>query len=274
MADVFLSYKRDDRAVANAVALDLKAEGFSVFFDVEIAVGESWDSRIEQALDEASAVVVLWSQLSRDSQWVRREAREALRRGILCPATISECRIPLEFSDIQTANLTGRVAGDRQHQEWRRLIDIGVARKIPQRDVSVEAHESHSYMGFPAAELLGLGYDYLDGTNGKAKNARRALECFLRAVQIGYVTANHDIAEVYRVGRDGVPKDEALARVFYANANWHWGDLELAEMHLNGLGGPADKDKAIEIYRKLALVEFTAERAQERLRQLMPGERG
>ncbi len=129
MADVFLSYKREDQQIAREVAADLEAEGFSVFFDVRIDVGDSWDERIERELNAAKACVVLWSPKSRDSKWVRREAREAMARGILSPALIARCKVPIEFSDVQAANLIGRRAGDRPHLEWRRLCD-GVERHV------------------------------------------------------------------------------------------------------------------------------------------------
>lgn len=123
MADVFLSYKREDQPIARAVANDLEAEGFSVFFDVSIEVGDSWDATIERELAAARAVVVLWSPRSRESKWVRREAREGTARHILCPAMVVNCKVPLEFSDVQTASLVGRRSGDRLHAEWRRLCE-------------------------------------------------------------------------------------------------------------------------------------------------------
>ncbi|HRE42665.1 MAG TPA: TIR domain-containing protein [Terricaulis sp.] len=138
MADVFLSYKREDQQIARDVAADLEAEGYSVFFDVRIEVGDSWDATIERELNAAKAAVVLWSAKSRESKWVRREAREAMARGILCPAMISRCKIPLEFSDVQTADLIGRRAGDRAHAEWRRLCD-GVGRCVGRKARGVEA---------------------------------------------------------------------------------------------------------------------------------------
>lgn len=147
MADVFLSYKRDDQAAARGVADDLEAEGYSVFFDVRIEVGDSWDATIERELNTAKAVVVLWSPKSRESQWVRREAREAMARRILCPATIARCKVPLEFSDVQAADLIGRRAGDRAHAEWRRLCD-GVGRCVGRKARGIEA--ATTTLGAPA----------------------------------------------------------------------------------------------------------------------------
>jgi WD40 repeat protein len=138
MADVFLSYKREDQEIARGVAADLETEGFSVFFDERIDVGDNWDERIERELAAAKACVVLWSPKSRDSQWVRREAREAMARRMLCPALIAKCKAPLEFSDVQTADLIGRRAGDRAHAEWRRLCD-GVGKCVGRRARGIEA---------------------------------------------------------------------------------------------------------------------------------------
>lgn len=123
MADIFLSYKREDQDAARGIAGDLEAEGFAVFFDVRVEIGDAWDVAIERELEAASAVVALWSPASRDSDWVRREAREARRRGVLFPAFIKECRPPLEFSDVQTADLSARAPGDRAHPQWRLLIE-------------------------------------------------------------------------------------------------------------------------------------------------------
>ena len=122
MADIFLSYARADLEAARAVADDLATEGYSVFFDQQIGVGESWDALIETEIDAAKCVVVLWSPVSRDREWVRNEARYGKQRGALCPATIAACVVPLEFNGVQTADLCGRQPKDRAHPEWRRLM--------------------------------------------------------------------------------------------------------------------------------------------------------
>lgn len=123
LADIFLSYARPDLEVARGVAEDLEKEGFSVFFDQHIGVGESWDALIEEEIEAAKCVIVLWSPTSRGREWVRNEARFGKQKGILRPAYIEACALPLEFNGTQTANLEKRAAGDLQHLEWRRLIE-------------------------------------------------------------------------------------------------------------------------------------------------------
>lgn len=121
MADVFVSYKREDRARAKEIAEALEKHGFSVFFDAEIDVGESFDERIEREIGEAKCVVVLWSPRSTAARWVKREARFGATHERLAPVIIGDCTIPLEFSDVQAANLQAW-RGDPADEGWRQFI--------------------------------------------------------------------------------------------------------------------------------------------------------
>lgn len=61
-ADVFLSYNREDKAVARQFAESFEALGIRVWWDVALRSGETYDVVTETALREARAVVVLWSK--------------------------------------------------------------------------------------------------------------------------------------------------------------------------------------------------------------------
>ena len=91
MADVFLSYKKENRARAEQIASVLRSEGFSVWWDDSLTPKASWDSEIEHELSEASAAVVLWTPLSVASDWVRTEAHFAQDRGKLIPVMLESC---------------------------------------------------------------------------------------------------------------------------------------------------------------------------------------
>lgn len=136
MAEVFISYKREEIASARLVAQALAEEGYSSFFDAHeeqgIEIGETWDHRLERELAAASAVVVLWSALSVKSDNVRDEARRAAARGCLVPARIGSCEAPLGLGTIQTADLSNWT-GDRNDPRWRLLVDRGVARLTGRR---------------------------------------------------------------------------------------------------------------------------------------------
>ena len=112
MSDIFVSYASADRERAKVVAEALAARGLSVWWDRNIPPGRQFDEVIEEALDAARCVVVLWSQTSTASTWVKTEAAEAMRGKALVPAIIEEgVRIPLEFRRLQAADLS-RWKGD------------------------------------------------------------------------------------------------------------------------------------------------------------------
>jgi hypothetical protein len=128
MADVFLSYAREDREAALRLAQALEARGWSVWWDREIIAGESFDQAIERELAGARTVIVLWSKRSIASEWVKNEAADAAERGLLVPALLDDARLPLEFRRRQTADLTGW-SGDVEHQGFRALCG-GLAAKM------------------------------------------------------------------------------------------------------------------------------------------------
>lgn len=121
MADVFISYAREDRLAAQKVADALKRHGWSVWWDLEIPPGKTWDELIERELASASCVVVLWSATSLAKTWVRTEAAEALARGVLVPALIEAVTPPLAFRQIQAAPLTDW-RGDLDHAGFQQLL--------------------------------------------------------------------------------------------------------------------------------------------------------
>jgi len=120
--EVFLSYAHEDVAFAEAVAERLVQQKWSVFWDRQIPVGLTWDDIVEEALDSAKCVVVLWSPASRDSEWVRIEANEGAARHILAPALIANVKIPLRFRRIQAADLVGWIHGMADTSGMKTLI--------------------------------------------------------------------------------------------------------------------------------------------------------
>jgi hypothetical protein len=107
MADVFISYAREDRDTAQRIAKALEAQQYTVWWDREILAGDQFDEVIERELDLAKSVVVLWSKNSVSSNWVRSEAAAASERNVLIPAFIEEAKLPLEFRRKQTIDLIG-----------------------------------------------------------------------------------------------------------------------------------------------------------------------
>jgi hypothetical protein len=122
MADIFISYASEDRERARALAETLGARGWSVWWDREIPLGQSFDQVIEKALTRAKCVIVLWSAVSVASEWVRNEASEGKRRGILVPVFIEPVDAPLAFRLLNGADLR-HWSGDASNAEFTRLVE-------------------------------------------------------------------------------------------------------------------------------------------------------
>jgi hypothetical protein len=121
MADIFLSYAREDRERARALANAFAAEGFSVFWERLVAAGQAWSKVIGEALSDASAVVVLWSVNSVRSDWVAAEADEGRREEKLIPVLLDDRRPPLGFLDLYAADLR-HWDGSTDDPEFRSLL--------------------------------------------------------------------------------------------------------------------------------------------------------
>ncbi len=77
---LFLSYKRDiqpDQKVMEYLAESLPAQGYTVFTDATIRMGEKWLDRIDEELARSDFLVVLLSDASADSEMVQSEIYRA-----------------------------------------------------------------------------------------------------------------------------------------------------------------------------------------------------
>jgi hypothetical protein len=147
MADIFISYAREDRAVAENLAALLARRGWRVWWDRELRIGNEYAPEIERELNKARCVVVLWSRHSVEKEWVKAEADEGVRRGVLFPVLIDDVRQPFEYRRRQYANLQnwnplvphdgldallaqlqerlgGRAAADPQRPAWQSHAEI------------------------------------------------------------------------------------------------------------------------------------------------------
>lgn len=81
---VFLSYAHGDGGdLAARLEADLRASGFRVWWDQGIRPGDDWEQAIRQAVDQADALVVVFTPKAAGSRYVRAEWHYALdQRGI------------------------------------------------------------------------------------------------------------------------------------------------------------------------------------------------
>jgi tetratricopeptide (TPR) repeat protein len=106
VARIFLAYDRDDLDRARTVAGAIQRARHTVWWDRNIQGGAQYNREVEQALNEADAIVVLWSEHSIDSTWVRDEAAVGRDRGRLIPILIDEVSAPLGFRQFQNIDLS------------------------------------------------------------------------------------------------------------------------------------------------------------------------
>jgi formylglycine-generating enzyme required for sulfatase activity len=122
MADIFISYAREDIATAQALAAALEGLGWSVFWDRRIPAGRRFDEFIAEQLAAARCVLVLWSGVAINSEWVIEEAGEAKERNVLAPALIAPVKPPFGFRTRQCADLIGW-QGDAAHPGFTQMLD-------------------------------------------------------------------------------------------------------------------------------------------------------
>ena len=77
----FCCYSSLDREEMLKRAQGLQAAGLDTFIDVlKLRPGDIWNPKIFAAIDESDLFVVIWSKNARDSKWVKKESRYALKR--------------------------------------------------------------------------------------------------------------------------------------------------------------------------------------------------
>jgi len=121
MADVFLSYARGNASDARRIATLLRSHGFSLWFDESLPAHRAFCDVIEEELEAASAVLVLWSNEAVASQWVRSEANRGREKQRLVQVRLDQARLPMPFDQIQCADL-GNWSGELDAAAWRAVV--------------------------------------------------------------------------------------------------------------------------------------------------------
>jgi TolB-like protein/Tfp pilus assembly protein PilF len=124
MADVFVSYKAEDRRRVRPLVAALEADGVSVWWDTQIGGGTAWRDSIERELNVARCVIVIWSKLSTSpsGSFVRDEASRAMERGVYLPVKLDNSRPPLGFGETQALALD-RWKGSRTDPHYQVVLN-------------------------------------------------------------------------------------------------------------------------------------------------------
>ena len=111
MANVFISHRKADVALAEQLAQEVKGAGHDVWFDDwKIDIGDSIVERINEGLEGMSYLVLCYSS-SGMSAWVNREWMPTLSRQLsgqpvkILPVLLSGGEPPAILADIKYADL-------------------------------------------------------------------------------------------------------------------------------------------------------------------------
>ncbi len=88
MADIFISYAREDLRWASHLVQALKSYGWSIWWDHEIPLGKQFEEVIDKELSDARCVIVGWSEYSTKSRYVIDEAKEGIEQKKILPVFI------------------------------------------------------------------------------------------------------------------------------------------------------------------------------------------
>jgi hypothetical protein len=109
--EVVVSYAQEDYAVAEALVAYLRGRGIAAWWDGDLHTGEDFHDTIRAALATAKAVIVIWSDTSAKSSWVRDEAGVAAEHDKLITTHVpgfDRKLTPLGFGQRQCDNIEDR----------------------------------------------------------------------------------------------------------------------------------------------------------------------
>jgi TolB-like protein/tetratricopeptide (TPR) repeat protein len=139
--DLFVSYKAEDRTRLRPLIAALEAEGFTVWWDTHIGGGAHWREDIQEHLEAAKCVIVVWSKRSvgPEGDFVRDEATRARKRGAYLPVRLDAVEPPLGFGEVQAISLKGW-KGNRSDPRFQTVAEA-VRRRIAGEDIAhVKVH--------------------------------------------------------------------------------------------------------------------------------------
>ncbi len=133
MADVFVSYSSQDRLRIKPLAEALESRGFSVWWDRSLGAGDDYTAVITRELAAAKAVIVVWTENSANSTFVRDEAGRARDDGRLIPVMLDRVQIPLGFGAFQAEDFSNW--NERPEAPQMQLLEEAVRAKLEGRSI-------------------------------------------------------------------------------------------------------------------------------------------
>lgn len=111
---IFISYSHQNKTFVDRLAAQLVQRNVNIWLDRwELSVGDSLVDRIQEAVDGASALLVILSKASVSSEWCKKELSAGLlreleeKRVVVMPVMLEDCEVPIfargkMFADFRT----------------------------------------------------------------------------------------------------------------------------------------------------------------------------
>ncbi len=120
MTDIYISYAREDRERVRPLAESLQFEGWDVWWDPSEPT-LTGSAAIDQKLDSAGAILVVWSGYARGSEYVRSEAATGLYKNKLIQTRVDNSMPPRPFDQVEVVDLS-HWNGSRDDASWRQCL--------------------------------------------------------------------------------------------------------------------------------------------------------
>jgi len=216
MADIFISYKRENQDAVQRIVQGLRGAGLSVWWDQDIAPDAPWEATIERELEAAKVVIVAWSEAAAASENVKAEARRARNQGKLIQVYVESCEPPLFFGERQGVDLVtwNGSTSDSRFQTILTAARAILAGKRPPEGVGFRPRKRTPWASLTAIFLLASAVLGFVSNLGGARDAACSIAAINQyCVQYGLVT-------------EPPPTPEELQAQLIDSINGVWGRLD------------------------------------------------
>lgn len=204
---IFISYSHLDKCFVDVLAKQLVQHHVNVWVDRwELSIGDSIIEKIQEAIDESSALLVVLSKSSVTSEWCKKELSSGLlkeleeKRVFVLPVLLDDCEIPL-------------FARGKLYADFRSSFDDGLTvilegvAKITNPNLArfkePDYHIDHAMDWAVKAESVAIRLTYVEQAKGQPYTCLTVVEIFAsgeaKAVYDSYARENDGAEARFRV---------------------------------------------------------------------------
>ncbi|MCB9112042.1 MAG: toll/interleukin-1 receptor domain-containing protein [Anaerolineales bacterium] len=142
MGHIFISYSRKDEEYVTKLVESLENEGFEVWIDRDLLTGDTWTQVINHKIDTCDAFVIVMTDESQKSNWVRREVLYAIQEGKKIFPLLLQGKLWMLLQDFNYFKVTNGLIPDRNFfNDMERFVPRSEAWLKTQREAVRKAEE-------------------------------------------------------------------------------------------------------------------------------------